>query len=57
MKKPVIFEGSAIAIVTPFTEDLKKIDYAEFERIINYQIDNGTDAIFVCGTKGESSKL
>ena len=36
MKKPVIFEGSAIAIVTPFTEDLKKIDYAEFEKIINH---------------------
>ncbi len=57
MKKPVIFEGSAIAIVTPFTEDLKKIDYDEFERIINYQIDNGTDAIVVCGTTGEGSTL
>lgn len=57
MKKPVIFEGSAIAVVTPFTEDLKKIDYAEFERIINYQIENGTDAIVVCGTTGEGSTL
>ena len=57
MKKPVIFEGSAIAIVTPFTEDLKKIDYAEFEKIINHQIDNGTDAIVVCGTTGEGSTL
>lgn len=57
MKKPVIFEGSAIAVVTPFTEDLKKIDYAEFEKIINHQIENGTDAIVVCGTTGEGSTL
>ncbi len=57
MKKPVIFEGSAIAVVTPFTEDLKKIDYSEFEKIINFQIDNGTDAIVVCGTTGEGSTL
>lgn len=57
MKKKVIFEGSAIAIITPFTEDLKKIDYDKFEKIINYQIENGTDAIVVCGTTGEGSTL
>lgn len=57
MKKKVIFEGSAIAIITPFTEDLKKIDFDKFEKIINYQIDNGTDAIVVCGTTGEGSTL
>ena len=57
MKKKVIFEGSAIAIITPFTEDLKKIDFDTFEKIINDQIDNGTDAIVVCGTTGEGSTL
>lgn len=57
MKKKVIFEGSAIAIITPFTEDLKKIDYDKFEKIINDQIANGTDAIVVCGTTGEGSTL
>lgn len=57
MKKKVIFEGSAIAIITPFTEDLKKVDYDKFEKIINYQIENGTDAIVVCGTTGEGSTL
>lgn len=57
MKKKVIFEGSAIAIITPFTEDLKSIDFKKFEEIINYQIDNGTDAIVVCGTTGEGSTL
>lgn len=57
MKKKVLFEGSAIAIITPFTEDLKKIDYDKFEKIINDQIANGTDAIVVCGTTGEGSTL
>lgn len=57
MKKKVIFEGSAVAIITPFTEDLKKIDYKKFEEIINDQIENGTDAIVVCGTTGEASTL
>ena len=57
MNKKVIFEGSAIAIITPFTEDLKKIDFDTFEKIINDQIDNGTDAIVVCGTTGEGSTL
>ena len=45
MKKKVIFEGSAIAIITPFTEDLKKIDFETFGKIIEDQIDRGTDAI------------
>ena len=57
MKKKLIFEGSAIAVITPFTEDLKKIDFDTFEKIINDQIDNGTDAIVVCGTTGEGSTL
>lgn len=57
MKKKVLFEGSAIAIITPFTEDLKRIDYDKFEKIINDQIENGTDAIVVCGTTGEGSTL
>lgn len=57
MKKKVIFEGSAIAIITPFTEDCSKIDFKKFGEIINYQIANGTDAIVVCGTTGEGSTL
>ena len=51
-----IFTGSGVAIVTPFKED-KTIDFEAFERLINFQIENGTDAIIVCGTTGEPSTL
>ncbi len=56
MKKP-IFTGSGVAIVTPFTGDDLKINFSLFEEIIEYQIENGTDAIVVCGTTGEKSTL
>ncbi|MBP3311374.1 MAG: 4-hydroxy-tetrahydrodipicolinate synthase [Butyricicoccus sp.] len=52
MKKPV-FTGAAVAIVTPFT-GLGSINYDEFKKIIDHQIENGTDAIVVMGTTGES---
>lgn len=55
MKKP-IFVGAGIAILTPFTSD-NKINYKKLEELINYQIDNGTDAIVICGTTGESPCL
>lgn len=51
MKKPV-FTGAGVAIVTPFTET--GINYDEFKKIIDHQIANGTDAIIVMGTTGES---
>ena len=57
MKKP-IFTGAGCAIVTPFTgKDLEKINYSLFETLIEEQINNGTDAIIVCGTTGEKSTL
>lgn len=56
MKKP-IFTGSGVAIVTPFTGDDLKINFSLFEEILEYQIQNGTDAIVVCGTTGEKSTL
>ncbi len=56
MKKP-IFTGSGVAIVTPFTGDDLKINFSLFEKIIEDQIQNGTDAIVVCGTTGEKSTL
>ena len=55
MKKP-IFTGSAVAIITPFTED-GKINFDEFGRMLDYQIEKGTDAIVICGTTGESSAM
>lgn len=55
--KKVLFTGSGVAIVTPFTEGTEKINYPLFEQLINYQIENGTDAVIVCGTTGESPVL
>ncbi len=51
-----LFTGSAVAIVTPFTTD-NKVDFKKFGELIDYQINNGTDAIVVCGTTGEASTL
>jgi len=50
-----LFKGSGVAIVTPFKEN--KVDYNAFRTLINYQIENNTDAIIVCGTTGEASTL
>lgn len=51
-----IFTGAGVAIVTPFNEDLS-INYTELAKIIDDQIEKGTDAIIICGTTGESSTL
>ena len=56
MKKP-IFTGAGVAIVTPFYGEDLKINFPLFEEIIENQINNGTDAIVVCGTTGEKSTL
>ena len=55
MKNP-IFTGAAVAIITPMNED-GTVNYDEFAKFIDFQIENGTDAIVVCGTTGESSTL
>ncbi len=56
-KKKVVmnFHGSMCAIVTPFKDD--KVDLQALERLVNFQIDNGTSALVPCGTTGESSTL
>lgn len=51
-----IFTGSGVAIVTPFKDD-KTIDFEKFENLVNFQIENSTDAIIVCGTTGEPSTM
>lgn len=51
-----VFTGSAVAIVTPFTAD-GQVNYPAFAKLIEFQIENGTDAIVVCGTTGEASTL
>ena len=51
-----IFRGSAVAIVTPMNQD-GSINYEEYGRLIDFQINNGTDAIVACGTTGESATM
>lgn len=51
-----IFTGAGVALITPMYED-GSVNYDEMERIINYQIENKTDAIIVCGTTGEASTM
>ena len=51
-----IYTGSAVAIVTPFFED-GSVDYERFGELIEFQIKEGTDAIVVAGTTGESSTM
>lgn len=50
-----IFTGSCVALVTPFRDN--KIDFDRFRELIDWHIENGTDAILVAGTTGETSTL
>ena len=54
--KNMIFKGVATAIVTPFDEN-DNINFDEFKKLINFQIENKANAIVVCGTTGESAVL
>lgn len=51
-----IFKGAGVAIVTPFHED-GSVNYEKLKELIDWQIENGTDAIIICGTTGESATL
>lgn len=55
MKKR-LFTGSGIAIITPMNQD-GSVNYAKFIELLDFQMDNGTDALIVCGTTGESAVL
>ncbi|EWM54896.1 4-hydroxy-tetrahydrodipicolinate synthase [Ruminococcus flavefaciens] len=54
--KNTIFTGAAIAIITPMNAD-GSINYDELGRLIDDQIEKGTDAIVICGTTGESATM
>ncbi len=54
--KNTVFTGAAVAIVTPMFED-GSINFDELGRLIDFNIENGTDAIVICGTTGESSTM
>ena len=55
-KGMAIFTGAGVAIVTPMNDN-GEVNYDEFAKIIDFQVENGTDAIIVCGTTGEASTL
>ncbi|MDR1796939.1 MAG: 4-hydroxy-tetrahydrodipicolinate synthase [Clostridiales Family XIII bacterium] len=50
-----IFEGSAVAIITPFKDGA--VDYDALKALLDWQVSEGTDAIVICGTTGEASTL
>ena len=51
-----IFKGAGVALITPF-KDNGEVDFEGLEKLVEFQIENGTDSIIVCGTTGESSTL
>ena len=51
-----IFTGAGVAIVTPMKAN-GEVNYPKLEELLNYQIENGTDAIIICGTTGEASTM
>ena len=55
MKKKIIFEGCATALVTPFCDG--KIDFKTFSSLIEFQINEGADALVIGGTTGEAATL
>ena len=55
MREPV-FTGACTALVTPFTHS-GAVNYDQFARLIDRQLEGGVDAVCVCGTTGESATL
>ncbi|MBQ7264838.1 MAG: 4-hydroxy-tetrahydrodipicolinate synthase [Firmicutes bacterium] len=54
--KNTLFVGAGVAIVTPFNED-GSVNYDALGNMLEFQVENGTDAIIICGTTGEASTL
>lgn len=51
-----LFQGSGVALVTPFNEDLS-INFDKLKELVEFHVENGTDALIVAGTTGEASTL
>ena len=54
--KKTIFYGSAVALITPMNQDYS-VNYKKLKELVNWQIENKTDAIVACGTTAESATL
>ena len=50
-----IFKGSGVAIITPFNEN--GIDYEKLRELLEWHIEESTDAIVICGTTGEATTM
>lgn len=50
-----IFTGSGVALVTPFTNE--GVNYDALGKLIDFQLENSTDAIIICGTTGENATM
>ena len=55
MAKNTIFEGAATALITPFKDG--QVDYPALKKLIDWQIEEGIDALVICGTTGEGSTM
>ena len=53
--KKTVFTGSGVAIITPFNEN--GIDFESLGNLIDFHLENSTDAIIVCGTTGEAATM
>lgn len=50
-----IYKGSGVAIITPFKDG--KVDKESLSKLLNWHVEQGTDAIIICGTTGEASTM
>ena len=55
MKTKALFQGSAVALVTPFEKG--RVDIPAIRRLVDFQLENGTAAIVACGTTGEPATM
>ena len=51
-----IFTGAGVALITPMHAD-GTVNYTKLEELVNFHVENGTDAIIICGTTGEAATL
>lgn len=56
MSKPILFTGSGVALVTPMHPD-GSINYEKLEQLVDRHVEQGTDALIICGTTGEAPTL
>ena len=54
--KKTVFTGGGVAVVTPMNEDFS-VNFEKLDELVEFHVENGTDAIVACGTTGESSTL